>query len=178
MTSTLHTYVGQKAACQKANRYLRNRNVLSKTETIKHGHYRFVMLVPHTLDEPKARMMLADAFHGVFYEPPVWTPDALAQTEARAAELLDDRTPTRKALATHIATEDKRSKQPQLGAHMATLNLFREADGTYHITVAEARGFIDGWKGEPMRAAPIYYVEQAIIEAAANMSQRHERDKA
>jgi hypothetical protein len=93
-------------------------------------------------------------------------------------DIEDDRTPTRKALATHIASEDKRAMQPKIGAHMATLNLFREADGSYQITVAEARGFIDGWQGEPMKAAPIYYVEQAIIEAAGNIATRHERDKA
>lgn len=75
----------------------------------------------------------------------------------------------RTAFNAHCAAENKRDMQPKIGAHMATLNLFREADGTYRITVAEARGFIDGWQGEPMKAAPIYYVEGAIIEAAETM---------
>lgn len=49
-----------------------------KSQEIKRGHHRFVMYVPHTLDEKVARMKLADALNGVFYEPPVWTPDTEA----------------------------------------------------------------------------------------------------
>lgn len=86
---------------------------------------------------------------------------------------------TRAAFNEHCARENRRENEPKIGAHMATLNLFREADGTYQITIAEARGFIDGPLGDvpPPRAAPIFYVEQAIIEAACNMAQRHERNK-
>lgn len=74
----------------------------------------------------------------------------------------------RRGMREHAAREDARARAPQLGAHMATLNLFREADGTFRITVAEARGFIDAGLTKPT-AAPIYFVEGAIIEAAETM---------
>ena len=76
---------------------------------------------------------------------------------------------TREGFNAHCARENARDMAPKIGAHMATLNLFREADGTYRITVAEARGFIDGPLKDVTapRAAPIYYVEGAIIEAGA-----------
>lgn len=61
---------------------------------------------------------------------------------------------------------------PAIGKHLATLNLFREADGSVQITVADARGFIDTWQGEPMKAAPIHYVEAAIVQAARNIAAR------
>jgi hypothetical protein len=64
--------------------------------------------------------------------------------------------------------------QPAIGAHMATLNLFREADGTYEITVAEARGFMATQLGvAPLEQPPIHYIEEAIIAAAERIKSRH-----
>jgi hypothetical protein len=66
---------------------------------------------------------------------------------------------------------------PQIGVHLATLNLFREADGAY-ITIAAGTGAIDEWREKPELAhanvRPVDYVEMLIIEAAERLRQRHE----
>lgn len=70
---TLHTYVGELATCRKARRWLSDRSILSKTETIKRGHHRFTLHVPVGRDEAWARKTLATALGDVSYEPFVWT---------------------------------------------------------------------------------------------------------
>lgn len=59
-----------------------------------------------------------------------------------------------------------------IGTHLAVLNLFREADGTVEITVAEARGAMaePGCRRDARR--PIDYVEGLIVEAAARIEAR------
>jgi hypothetical protein len=67
-----------------------------------------------------------------------------------------------------------RQYPPEIGKHLATLNLFREADGSVHITVAEAKGArLETTCDEYPR--PIDYVDTLVIEAAKNL---HPRDKA
>ena len=93
MTAILHTYVGSSAACTKAKNFLRRRNVLSKTTKIKHGHYKFELIVPHSFNEQSARKALSEAFAGEHIEPAVWTPSPSLTPidDARARELADPR---------------------------------------------------------------------------------------
>lgn len=81
----------------------------------------------------------------------------------------------KRGMRARAAAEDVRAKGPSIGAHMATLNLFREANGEFRITIAEASGFIRAGYARA-GAAPIYYVEAAIIDAAELM--KCEREKA
>jgi len=53
-----------------------------------------------------------------------------------------------------------------IGTHLATLNLFREADGRVYITVAEGRGAIEEQRAKRIIGAPIDYVEGLIYDAA------------
>ena len=59
-----------------------------------------------------------------------------------------------------------------IGTHQATLNLFREPDGTYEITVASADMAV---MAEATRRGvkPIDYVEGLIMMAADRMKARH-----
>jgi hypothetical protein len=62
--------------------------------------------------------------------------------------------------------------------HLATLNLFRQGDGTVEITVAGGDGVMLEWNnGQPKMnlppdAKPIDYIEELIVEAADNMARR------
>lgn len=65
------------------------------------------------------------------------------------------------------------TRAPQIGKHLATLNLFREPDGTYAITVHEAAGAIDDMtpkERDDMR--PHDYVEGKILLAANGIRRR------
>lgn len=55
---------------------------------------------------------------------------------------------------------------PSIGAHLASLNLFREADGSVHITVADAAGAIAEMRAHGVGGLPVDYVEGLIVEAA------------
>jgi hypothetical protein len=67
-----------------------------------------------------------------------------------------------------------------IGVHLATLNLFREADGSLQITVAEANGAMHEWNSGkaakdlslPVNARPIDYIEELVLDAAENMKTR------
>lgn len=61
---------------------------------------------------------------------------------------------------------------PAIGAHLATLNLFREPDGTAEITVAEGVGALQEIDRERFAGKPIDYIEQVIVEAAVRMFAR------
>lgn len=74
---------------------------------------------------------------------------------------------------------------PQIGVHLATLNLFREGDGSVQLTVADARGALaelgalrDGKSligqviGVAHSAAPIEFVEGLAVLAADNIRTR------
>lgn len=62
---------------------------------------------------------------------------------------------------------------PPRAMHLATLNLFREPDGSLHITVAEGKGARNEPESEHY-PAPIDYIETLVIEAAGNL---HPREK-
>ena len=62
---------------------------------------------------------------------------------------------------------------PRIGAHLATLNLFREPDGTVEITVADGSGAVMEMERVVTNGVrPIDYIEALIVEAAANMVMR------
>lgn len=59
------------------------------------------------------------------------------------------------------------TRVPDIGKHLATLNLFREPDGTYAITVHEAAGAIDDMTPQERdNMRPYDYVEGKILLAA------------
>lgn len=77
--------------------------------------------------------------------------------------------------------------------HLATLNLFRQGDGSLQITVAEGNGAMEEFNagkidrswlivrdhtGDAMQlpkdAKPTDYIEEMIVEAGENMRQRRE----
>ncbi len=60
-------------------------------------------------------------------------------------------------------------KAPSIGVHLATLNLFREADGSLHITVADCSSALIADARTSGVSPPINYVEGLIVEAAANL---------
>lgn len=63
---------------------------------------------------------------------------------------------------------------PVIGAHLATLNLLREANGSVRLAVVEAKGARH--EAECLRyPRPIDYVETLVIEAAARLTplQKH-----
>lgn len=61
----------------------------------------------------------------------------------------------------------------QIGAHLASLNLFREPDGTVEITVSGGLGGIVEHLKLPGRTdKPIDYIEELVIEAAERMKAR------
>lgn len=66
-----------------------------------------------------------------------------------------------------------------IGAHLATLNLFREADGRVYITVADGTGAIAEQRAQGMTCLPIEYVEGLIYQAATTTlgGDRSERDR-
>lgn len=57
-------------------------------------------------------------------------------------------------------------------AHLATLNLFREPDGTLKITVAEGVGALQEIDRVRFGGKPIDYIEARIVEAAGRMRAR------
>lgn len=128
MTAKLHTYVGSSAVCTKAKNWLRRRNILSSTTKIKHGHYRFEMLVPHTFGEDAARKALADALTGADYEPFVFTPSPSPTPidDARVRELNDPR-PLREQDRDPKPVDMRERIKEQSG-----LALFYAEDGAYH----------------------------------------------
>lgn len=74
---------------------------------------------------------------------------------------------------------------PIIATHLASLNLFREPDGTVEITVAAAGGAVGEWQSGkavrdmnlPAGARPVDYIEELIIEAADRMRNRRESRK-
>lgn len=67
---------------------------------------------------------------------------------------------------------DLRIGQPQIGAHLATLNLFRESDGSVRITVAGASDVLlreFGEREDLHDLKPIDYVERLVVEAAQHL---------
>lgn len=66
-----------------------------------------------------------------------------------------------------------------IGAHLATLNLFREADGKVYITVADGTGAIAEQRAHGMDCLPVEYVERLVYEAATTTlgGDRTERDR-
>jgi microcompartment protein CcmL/EutN len=54
--------------------------------------------------------------------------------------------------------------QPEIGAHLATLNLFREADGKVYLTVAGGTGAITESLAAGLR--PMEHVADLVAEAA------------
>lgn len=63
--------------------------------------------------------------------------------------------------------------RPKIGAHLASLNLFRESDGTVEITVSGGSlEVMEEWRkaGEPGK--PIDYIESLIVEAADRIRAR------
>lgn len=73
---TLHTYAGDIAALRRARRWLADRSILSKVDTIKRGHHCFTLHVPTGRDEAWARHQLSvvmeEVAHIAHYEPFVW----------------------------------------------------------------------------------------------------------
>jgi hypothetical protein len=61
---------------------------------------------------------------------------------------------------------------PAIGAHLATLNLFREPDGTLEITVAEGVGALHEIDRVRFGGKPIDYIEARIVEAADRIRAR------
>ena len=60
-----------------------------------------------------------------------------------------------------------------IGTHMASLNLFRESDGSLEITVAGAsQELMSEWRAAGEIGKPIEYVEALIIEAAERIKSR------
>lgn len=69
------------------------------------------------------------------------------------------------------------TEAPQIGRHLAVLNLFREPDGTVEITVAAADGAMVEFNKlnshlQHLHKAPIDYVEMLIVAAAETMAER------
>lgn len=60
---------------------------------------------------------------------------------------------------------------PRIGQHMATLNLFREADGTFWLTVADARPAIAEAERRSDGTVPMNVMAEWIEEAAARFVQ-------
>ena len=61
-----------------------------------------------------------------------------------------------------------RDPAPRLGDHMACLNLFREADGSYHLTVSghsDITPFIDMMNEDPTVENPMQALAVMIAEA-------------
>lgn len=103
-TMTLRTYVADKAAATKARRFLADRSILSKINTLRRGHHEFIMWVPTKLDEPAARRVLATAFGDVFYERPVYEADRSPAAKGIPAQPGSQQCPTCKA--TVLASSD------------------------------------------------------------------------
>lgn len=62
--------------------------------------------------------------------------------------------------------------EPQIGAHLASLNLFREADGSVRITVAGASDALlreFGDRDDLHDLKPIDYVNRLVVEAAEHL---------
>lgn len=66
------------------------------------------------------------------------------------------------------------TQAPAIGAHLASLNLFREPDGTVEITVAGgSNAVLQEIDRARFDGKPIDYIEQLIVEAAVRMFARH-----
>ena len=64
------------------------------------------------------------------------------------------------------------ANEPQIGKHLACLNLFREADGKLYITIADAQGAMLEYRAsEPWgpNYKPVDYVNQLIVDAIPNL---------
>lgn len=64
---------------------------------------------------------------------------------------------------------------PKIGTHLASLNLFREADGTHEITVSGSSLIPTALKPGQ---APIDAIEELIVEAAFRMAARRNDPRA
>lgn len=63
-----------------------------------------------------------------------------------------------------------------IGAHLASLNLFREPDGTVEITVAGMTSLAQReWAYKNEKGPPIDYIEKLIVEAAERIKARREQ---
>lgn len=60
-----------------------------------------------------------------------------------------------------------------IGTHMASLNLFREQDGTLEITASGAsQELMKEWRDAGELGRPIDYVERLVVEAADRIKNR------
>lgn len=60
-----------------------------------------------------------------------------------------------------------------IGTHMATLNLFRESDGSLEITVSGAsQELMAEWREDKEDCLPVEYVERLIVLAAERIKSR------
>jgi hypothetical protein len=153
---TLTTYAGTKAACNKACRYLAARSILSKFEQLRRGHYSFIMHIPAACPEANARSVLSRAFEGVDYEPPVYKEETVP-----AAGSLSPR------------SKSPLHAPPLLGTHLASLNLFREADGSLWITISgHSMALMVEHAKYGGDESPAHYIDKLVIEAAQDMISR------
>lgn len=63
-----------------------------------------------------------------------------------------------------------------IGKHVATLNLFQEDDGSFHITVMSVYGDIADFRDAEGILKPIDTVENHILSAAETMRKRKQKD--
>lgn len=63
-----------------------------------------------------------------------------------------------------------------MSTHIASLNLFREADGTYQITVAGGSPEIAKVVEGDAALRPIDHIENRVLAAATGMAQRKRGD--
>ena len=150
---TMHTYFASIVDGKRAVKYLRDRNLLSTYRTIKRGHHKFILHMPPYMNETAGRKVLAEAFPGVHIEPGVYS-----EVPAPAAGTFPGRQAFGRALRP-VPIE------AAIGTHAATLNLFREPDGTFEITVASAAMAIFG-------SPPKGVIEEAIVSAAERIKAR------
>lgn len=66
---------------------------------------------------------------------------------------------------------------PKIGRHLASLNLFREPDGTVEITVSGGTGAVDEYRGMSAQGIEVpatvhLYVEMLIVAAAQRIVMR------
>lgn len=66
---------------------------------------------------------------------------------------------------------------PKIGKHLASLNLFREPNGTVEITIASGPGAMEEYRGMVAQgievpATPHLYVEMLIVAAAQRIVMR------
>lgn len=61
------------------------------------------------------------------------------------------------------------ARAPSIGRHLATFNLFREADGSLHVTIAEANGVREelGGSGAPLALCAMSALRSALAKETA-----------